>query len=35
VKIRRLTDRLLYVEHLDMPFLSVTYWGELRIVLKK
>jgi hypothetical protein len=35
VKIRRLNDRLLYVEHLDMPFLSVTYWGELRVVLKK
>jgi len=35
VQIRRLNDRLLYVEHLDMPFLSVTYWGELRIVLKK
>jgi len=35
VQIRRLNERLLYVEHLDMPFLSVTYWGELRIVLKK
>jgi hypothetical protein len=35
VQIKRLNDRLLYIEHLDMPFLSVTYWGELRIVLKK
>jgi hypothetical protein len=27
-------NRLLYVEHLDMPFGSVTFWGELRIVLE-
>ena len=26
-------NRLLYVEHLDMPFGSVTFWGEARIVL--
>lgn len=33
VRIRRLNDRLTYVEHLDTTFGSVTYWGELRIVV--
>lgn len=33
VRIRRLNDRLTYVEHLDTPLGSVTYWGELRIVI--
>jgi hypothetical protein len=31
VRLRRLDDRITYVEHVDMPFGSVTYWGELRI----
>jgi hypothetical protein len=35
VRIRRINDRLTYVEHLDTPLGSVTYWGELRIVLGK
>jgi hypothetical protein len=35
VRIRRINDRLTYVEHLDTPVGSVTYWGELRIVLGK
>jgi hypothetical protein len=35
VRIRRLTDRATYVEHLETPLGSVTYWGELRIVLGK
>lgn len=35
VRIRTLNDRLTYVEHLDMGSHSVTYWGELRIALKK
>jgi hypothetical protein len=35
VRFRRLNDRLTYVEHVDMPSGSVTYWGELRIVLGK
>jgi hypothetical protein len=35
VRVRRLNDTLKYVEHTDMPFGSVTFWGELRIVLDK
>ncbi len=35
VRIRRLTDRVTYVEHLETPIGSVTYWGELKIVLGK
>ena len=33
VRLRRLNDRLTYVEHVDTGASSVTYWGELRIVL--
>jgi hypothetical protein len=33
VRLRRLDDRLLYVQHIDMGEYSVTYWGELRVVL--
>lgn len=33
VRIRRLNDRLTYVEHLDTTFGTVTYWGELRVVV--
>jgi hypothetical protein len=32
VRFRKINDRLSYVEHVDMGFGSVTYWGELRIV---
>jgi hypothetical protein len=35
VRLRRVDDRISYVEHLDMGSGSVTYWGELRIVLEK
>jgi hypothetical protein len=35
VRIRRLNDRLTYVEHLDTALGSVTFWGELRIVVGK
>ena len=35
VRFRRINDRIAYVEHVDMAFGSVTYWGELRIVLGK
>jgi hypothetical protein len=35
IRIRRLNDRFTYVEHLDMDGGSVTYWGELRIVVGK
>jgi hypothetical protein len=33
VRIRRLNDRLTYVEHLDTTVGTVTYWGELRVVV--
>ena len=33
IRIQRLNDTLTYVEHVDMAFSSVTYWGELRVVL--
>jgi hypothetical protein len=35
VRIRRLNDTLTYVEHIDTEFGSVTYWGELRVVLSR
>lgn len=35
VRIQRLKDRFTYVEHVDTDLGSVTYWGELRIVLGK
>jgi hypothetical protein len=35
VRIRRLHDRLTYIEHVDTELGSVTYWGELRIVIGK
>jgi hypothetical protein len=35
VRVRWINDRISYVEHLDMAHGTVTYWGELRIVLRK
>jgi hypothetical protein len=35
VRLRKLNDRIEYVEHVDKAWESVTYWGELRIVLTK
>ncbi len=35
VRLRRVNDRLTYVEHVDMPAGSVTFWGELRVALGK
>jgi hypothetical protein len=35
VRLQRLNDRLTYAEHVDFGNRSVTYWGELRIVLGK
>ena len=35
VRLRRINDRLTYVEHVDIGAGSVTYFGELRIVLGK
>lgn len=32
VRMRRVNDRISYVEHVDLAAGSVTYWGELRIV---
>jgi hypothetical protein len=33
IRVRRVNDRLTYVEHVDQGARSVTYWGELRVVL--
>jgi hypothetical protein len=33
VRFTRINGRLAYVEHVDTAAASVTYWGELRIVL--
>jgi hypothetical protein len=35
VKLTRINDKLAYVEHVDMPTGSVTWWGELQIVVGK
>jgi hypothetical protein len=35
IRLRKLKDRISYVEHLDSDPGHVTYWGELRIVLGK
>lgn len=35
VRFKQINDRLTYVEHVDTDFGSVTYWGELRILLGK
>ena len=35
VKLTRVNDKVTYVEHVDMPMGSVTWWGELRIVVDK
>jgi hypothetical protein len=35
IRITRLNDRLAYVEHVDSPTGSITWWGELRVVLGK
>jgi hypothetical protein len=38
IRIQQLNDRLSYVEHVDMDDMdygTVTFWGELRVVLKK
>lgn len=33
IRLRRVNNRLTYVEHVDQGARSVTYWGELRVVL--
>jgi hypothetical protein len=35
IRLRKIDDKLEYVEHVDTDAVSVTFWGELRIVLKK
>jgi len=35
IRLRQLNDRISYVEHVDMETGSVTYWGEMRIVVGK
>lgn len=35
IRLRRLNDRITYVEHLDQGPKSVTYWGEIRLGLGK
>jgi len=35
IRLRKVGDKVEYVEHVDKDVVSVTYWGELRIVLKK
>jgi hypothetical protein len=35
IRFTHLNDTIEYVEHVDMPFGSVTYWGELRIAIGK
>ena len=35
VRFKKLNNTISYVEHVDMDFGSVTYWGELRIVVGK
>jgi hypothetical protein len=32
IRLTRINDKVSYVEHVDMPTGSVTWWGELRIV---
>jgi hypothetical protein len=33
VRIARVNDRITYVEHVDTALGSITWWGELKIVL--
>jgi hypothetical protein len=35
IRFTRIDDKVAYVEHVDMPLGSVTWWGELEIILKK
>lgn len=33
IRLRRVNDRLTYVEHVDLGARTVTYWGELRVLV--
>lgn len=35
IRFTRLNDKISYAEHVDLPSGSVTWWGELRIVVGK
>jgi hypothetical protein len=35
IRIQELNNTLSYVEHVDMAFSHVTYWGALRVVVEK
>jgi len=35
IRLRKVNDKIEYVEHVDREWESVTWWGELRVVLKK
>lgn len=35
IRFTRINDKVAYVEHVDMPLGSVTWWGELEIILPK
>jgi hypothetical protein len=35
IRFTRMNDRISYVEHVDLAHGSVTWWGELRIVVGK
>jgi hypothetical protein len=35
IRLTKVGDKLEYVEHVDKDFTSVTFWGELRVVMKK
>ena len=35
IRLTRLNDRISYIEHVDRAFESITWWGELRIVVHK
>lgn len=35
IRLTRLNDKISYVEHVDMASGSVTWWGELRIIVGK
>jgi hypothetical protein len=35
IRFTRLNDRIAYVEHVDLAFGSVTWWGELKIAAGK
>jgi hypothetical protein len=35
IRFTRINDKVAYVEHVDKPLGSVTWWGELEIILRK